>query len=65
LEHKEGDPIDQTSDEPVALVYRSLEGCSRCSEAVTALLGRDPVSNFSVIYVGPDEELSVQERVKT
>jgi glutamine amidotransferase-like uncharacterized protein len=64
LEHKEGYPIDPTSKNPVALVYRGSAGCSGCSEAIGALLKNDPTYNFSVIYVGPDEELSIQEGLK-
>ena len=65
IEREEGYPIDQTSTKPVALVYRGpAAGSSGNSEAVAALLESDPAYNFSVIYVGPEEELSVQEGLK-
>ncbi len=48
--------------EPIALVYRGpIAGCAGCSEAAAALLQSDPTWDFDVRYVGPDEDLSVQE----
>jgi glutamine amidotransferase-like uncharacterized protein len=64
VEREERYSVNKSSKTPIALVYRGPAGCSGCSEAVAALLGSDAVSNFSVIYVGPDEELSVQEGLK-
>jgi glutamine amidotransferase-like uncharacterized protein len=49
-----------TSKNPIALVYRGPAGCAGCSEAVAALLKSNTIWNFNVIYVGPDEKMSVQ-----
>lgn len=43
-----------------ALVYRGPAGGTGCSEAVAEFLKNDPVYNFNVIYVGPNEGTSVQ-----
>jgi glutamine amidotransferase-like uncharacterized protein len=48
----------------IALVYRGPAGCPGCSEAVAELLESDTKQNFEVIYVGPNEELSVQDGLK-
>jgi len=61
VKREEGYPIDQISTKPIALVYRGpASGYSGNSEAVAALLRSDH-TNFSVIYVGPEEEVSVQD----
>ena len=53
-----------TLTNPIALVYRGPAGCSGCSEAVAELLKSYTTHNFSVIYVGPNERLSVQDGLK-
>ena len=64
-ESEEIHPINISSKNPIALVYRGpAAGCSGCSEAVATLLGSNPKYNFSVIYVGPEEKLSVQDGLK-
>jgi len=52
--------INPTETNPIALVYRGPAGCAGCSEAVAALLKSDTLWNFNVIYVGPNENMSVQ-----
>lgn len=65
IEREEGYPINISSKNPIALVYRGpAAGCSGCSEAVATLLGKNTKYNFSVIYVGPEEKLSVQDGLK-
>jgi len=65
IEREEGYPINKTSTKPIALVYRGpAAGSSGNSEAVAALLESDPTHNFSVMYVGPEEEVSVQDGLK-
>jgi glutamine amidotransferase-like uncharacterized protein len=49
-----------TGTNPIALVYRGLAGCTGCSEAVAALLKSYSTQNFTVIYVGPNENISIQ-----
>ena len=44
----------------IALVYRGPASCPDCSEAVARLLESDPNQNFTVIYVGPNEDMSVR-----
>jgi len=64
VEREERYPINKSSTNPIALVYRGpASGSSGNSEAVAALLASDH-TNFSVIYVGPEEEVSVQDGLK-
>ena len=44
--------------QPTALVYRSAAICEGCPEAIAELLETSP-SNFSVLFVGPDEEFQL------
>jgi glutamine amidotransferase-like uncharacterized protein len=65
VEREEGYPVNISSKNPIALVYRGpAAGCSGCSESVATLLGKNTKYNFSVIYVGPEEKLSVQDGLK-
>lgn len=64
LERKGFYPTDYNSKNPIALVYRGPAACSGCSEAIAVLLEKDPTYDFNVIYVGPDEKLSVQDGLK-
>lgn len=50
-----------TAINPIALVYRGPAGCADCSEKVAALLESDTIQNFNVIYVGPNEKLSIKD----
>lgn len=49
-----------TGTKYIALVYRGPAGCAGCSEAVAKLLKSDTLWDFNVIYVGPNENMSVQ-----
>ena len=53
--------ITSTLTNPIALVYREPADSSGCAEAVAALLKSDTIRNFTVIYVGPNENMSVQD----
>jgi hypothetical protein len=53
-----------TAIRPIALVYKGPAGCADCSEKVAALLKSDPTQHFNVIYVGPNEKLSVKDRLQ-
>jgi len=53
-----------SSTNPIALVYRGPASSSECSEAVAALLKSDTIHNFNVIYVGPNEKVSVPDGLK-
>jgi glutamine amidotransferase-like uncharacterized protein len=48
----------------VALVYRGNAGCDGCSEAVADLLKKDTKYGFKIVYVGPQEKVSVREGLK-
>jgi glutamine amidotransferase-like uncharacterized protein len=53
-----------TSTNPIALVYRGPAGGTGLSEPVAELLKSDTAHNFNVIYVGPNEKVSVQDGLK-
>jgi glutamine amidotransferase-like uncharacterized protein len=48
----------ESTDRPLALVYRGPAACRGCAEAVAALLESAP-SRFRIKYCGPDEPLPI------
>jgi glutamine amidotransferase-like uncharacterized protein len=65
LKSGEDSSTTPTSANPIALVYRgpAADG-DGLSEAVAALLKSDTKHNFNVIYVGPNEQVSVEDGLK-
>lgn len=53
-----------TPTNPIALIYREPHARSGCAEAVVALLENNTKYNFSIIYVGPNESVSVQDGLR-